>query len=258
MSQPDPAGLDRWLDNRGVRLHFLDPAGAAEPARTPLVIVPGLSEGADEYRWLIDALIPRRCVALSLRGRGRSDAPLAGYSLDDHVSDLEALVEELRLQRFCLFGNSRGVAYAVRFAAMHPERVAGLVVGDYPAHHTELPEDWVDAFMQSTWRGVPVAERLRRRVAVGIQRDSTYQPLWEGLRSAPFPALILRGTADGSLLPRKEADRYRRLIPEAIVVALEGSDHDLCASDPERFVRVLEGFLGGLDGPSLKADRSRR
>jgi len=257
VSRSDPGPVDGWADNRGVRLHFLDTGAVAEPGRTTVVVVPGLSEAAEEYAWLLDGLAPRRCVALSLRGRGQSDAPLAGYSLADHVSDLEAVVEALRLPRFCVVGLSRGVAYAVRFATLHPERVAGLVVGDYPAHHTELPPEWVDAFMESSWRGVPVVERMKRRVVAGIQRDSRYEPLWEGLRRVPFPALILRGTGEGSLLPRKEADRYRRLIPEATVVAFEGTDHDLLEPDPTRLVRVLEGFLGGLDGPSSKTDRSR-
>ena len=39
----------------------------------------------------IAALAPRRCVAISLRGRGESDAPETGYSLAEQASDITAV-----------------------------------------------------------------------------------------------------------------------------------------------------------------------
>jgi pimeloyl-ACP methyl ester carboxylesterase len=250
--------LDGWIDNRGVRLHYLDSGSEPfDPARVPLVIVPGLSEGAEDQEDLMAAVAPRRAVAISLRGRGKSEAPIAGYSLDDHVADVEALVEALRLYRFVLFGSSRGVSYATSYAARHPERLAGLILADYPAHHTELDAGWLDRVMETSWRGRPVAERMKRRALAGIQRESSYLPLWEGLRGVSCPALILRGGSEGSLLPSAEADRYRRVMPDATVVVFEDAGHDLTEPDPDRFGTTIREFLDGID-PALPVNGHSR
>src|SRR5690606_38301706 len=70
-----------------------------------------------------------------LRGHGRTDRPATGYSLDDNVGDLEALLDAWGLdQPVHLFGNSFGCVIALELARRQPERVAGLfmVEAHYP------------------------------------------------------------------------------------------------------------------------------
>lgn len=80
--------------------------------------MPGLSEPAGEYTELMGRLLPRRCVAISPRGRGRSDAPASGYTLDDHAGDVLAVARQATLPRCVLVAFSRGVPYAIRCATI--------------------------------------------------------------------------------------------------------------------------------------------
>ena len=44
----------------------------------PLIIISGLTESAEDYIDIIKEINDRRCIAISLRGRGKSDAPYSG------------------------------------------------------------------------------------------------------------------------------------------------------------------------------------
>ncbi|MBN6189026.1 hypothetical protein JQN58_19410 [Aneurinibacillus sp. BA2021] len=68
-----------WANNQHVRLHYVE-HGIEKNEQPALVICPGLSEPAENYLPLLTALTDRRGIALSFRGRGKSDAPDTGYS----------------------------------------------------------------------------------------------------------------------------------------------------------------------------------
>ena len=67
-------------------------------------------------------------VRYDQRGCGLSDRDVADVSLDRMVDDLAAVIDGLELERPVLLGMSQGGAIAVRYAARHPDRVAGLVL----------------------------------------------------------------------------------------------------------------------------------
>jgi proline iminopeptidase len=70
----------------------------------------------------------RRMVYLDQRGCGRSERPWDGhYSLEVLVADLEALRQELGVERWVLLGHSFGGTLALEYAARYPGRVAGVV-----------------------------------------------------------------------------------------------------------------------------------
>ena len=62
------------------------------------------------------------------RGCGLSEGEASHVNFDGVVSDLEAVVDHLGLERFPLFGMSQGVATAVEYVARHPEKVSCLVL----------------------------------------------------------------------------------------------------------------------------------
>lgn len=102
------------------------------PARGPAVVcVHGLTANHTCWASVADALSPaHRLIAYDLRGRGESDKPGTGYSLAQHGEDLLGLLDHLGLRKAILVGHSLGAHIAVRFAAVHPERVAKLVLVD--------------------------------------------------------------------------------------------------------------------------------
>ncbi|MFC6947193.1 alpha/beta fold hydrolase [Paraburkholderia dipogonis] len=72
-----------------------------------------------------------RLIALDQRGRGDSDWDSGhDYFTSAYVTDLEALVAHLGLDRFILIGHSLGGANALVYTARHPEKVSALVVED--------------------------------------------------------------------------------------------------------------------------------
>ncbi len=118
----------------------METCAAQGSALVPVAFIPGFLGSAENYRREMDSLPERRCVAVSLRGRGLSDAPEAEYSFEDHVSDIEAFVDQVGLQGFCLCAYSVGVAYAIGFASSHPGLLAGLILADYSAHYPKVRE----------------------------------------------------------------------------------------------------------------------
>jgi pimeloyl-ACP methyl ester carboxylesterase len=102
------------------------------PARGPAVVcIHGLTANHTCWASVADVLSPAyRLIAYDLRGRGESDKPDTGYSLAQHCEDLRGLLDHLGLRKAILVGHSLGAHIAVRFAAVHPERVAKLVLVD--------------------------------------------------------------------------------------------------------------------------------
>lgn len=109
MPSMKPTIREDWVDNQGVRLHYIESNPDTPPTLSPLVYIHGAYGMAEKFLPEMEALSPRRCIAISLRGRGKSDAPETGYSFDHHISDIKALVNHLGLGHFCLMGWSVGV-----------------------------------------------------------------------------------------------------------------------------------------------------
>lgn len=120
-----------WWSSDGVRLHYRDHAGAAD--KPPLLCVPGLTRNVRDFEALAARLAgQRRVIAVDLRGRGES-----GYAKDPmsyapltYLQDLEALIGELKLDRFVAIGTSLGGILTMLMASTHPERIAGAVLND--------------------------------------------------------------------------------------------------------------------------------
>ena len=150
----------------GLRTRYLDWPGGAPP----LVLLHGLSANANEFAALGPRLSPRhRVVAPDLRGRGGTDKPAVGYTMADHAADVLALLDRLELGRVVLGGHSFGGFLAIFIAALHPERVARVVV--------------IDAAMRINPR---VREMLRPSLARLTQSFASADRYLEEVRRAPY------------------------------------------------------------------------
>lgn len=223
-----------FAPNGAVRLHYLE----AEGAEPPVLIAPGLSDGAEDYVPVLSALAPRRAVAMSFRGRGRSDTPVHGYDLEHHIADIGAVVEDRGLHGMTLFAHSRAVPYAIGYTAVAPAgRVARLVLGDNVAVHRSFDSDWIDSFGAATWRGRRVDEQVDRALLVHLQRESRHVDLWDTLAALEVPrTVILAGTHPPERLERV-SDLYRQAGTEVRVLPRSG--HDLTAPEPGPLVELL-------------------
>ncbi len=120
-----------WWSGDGLRLHYRDYPGRAD--RPPLICIPGLTRNARDYEKLAERLAGEwRVIAVELRGRGESayaKDPMTYVPLT-YLQDLEALVAELKLDRFVAVGTSLGGILTMLMASTHPERIAGAVLND--------------------------------------------------------------------------------------------------------------------------------
>jgi pimeloyl-ACP methyl ester carboxylesterase len=69
-----------------------------------------------------------RLVRYDERANGLSDWNVGELSFEALVSDLEAVVDSLGLERFPLFGLSQGAAVSIEYATRHPARVSHLIL----------------------------------------------------------------------------------------------------------------------------------
>ncbi|HTP09814.1 MAG TPA: alpha/beta hydrolase, partial [Anaerolineae bacterium] len=69
-------------------------------------------------------------IAIDQRGHGLSDKPDNGYDWGTITSDLDAILNALKIERAVLAGHSWGGNVAVQYAADQPDRVSGLVLID--------------------------------------------------------------------------------------------------------------------------------
>ncbi len=78
--------------------------------------------------WVAELSRDHRLIRYDSRGSGLSDREVERISMQAWLEDLEAVVADLGLDRFPLFGMSQGAAIAVNFAIRHPEKVSHLVL----------------------------------------------------------------------------------------------------------------------------------
>ena len=234
---------DSWVDNNGINIHFVE-TKASLKEETPLVIIPGLLESAEDYISVIENLSARHCIIITLRGRGKSDTPKTGYSLDDHISDIEAVITHLELKGFILFGFSRSVSYALKYSLINKNLVKGLIIGDYPAIHTQLPQGWVEFFSSlPPWRGKPLSERMSLTALHGIQKESAQVMFWHDLSSIECPVLIIRAGKHGAALSVEAAEQYLEKMPQANLVVFDESDHNIFEPNLDTFIQTIDLFM---------------
>lgn len=235
--------MEGWANNDGTRLHFLDNVQMAQSGLTPILIVPGFLLPAEIYSMDLIQLAPRRCVVLSIRGRGRSDKPKAGYSYHDQLKDVVTVVDNLGSDRLFIVGYSTGAVFALGYAVSNPHRVAGVVVGDYPARYPKIQESWVQDVLSTK------KEEVDANVVVSLQRDSGEVSLWDQLKSLECPVLILRGRAKGGFLTDERIELYKRSLRRMEVVDFE-SGHNLWDREHEKCLNSVKAFVDKFDGES--------
>ncbi|MBT2794167.1 alpha/beta fold hydrolase [Paraburkholderia strydomiana] len=127
-------------------LSYREADGAAANDALPLVLLHGIGSGAASWVQQLEALgANRRVLAWDAPGYGTS-TPVAPESpvADDYASVLTEWLDALHIERYVLVGHSLGAIIAGAFAAMHPQRVSGLLLlspaGGYGAACADVRE----------------------------------------------------------------------------------------------------------------------
>ncbi|RYE02584.1 MAG: alpha/beta hydrolase [Sphingomonadales bacterium] len=120
-----------WWSRDELRLHYREYAGPAD--KPPVLCFPGMTRNARDYELLAERLAGEwRVIVVEFRGRGES-----GYAKDPmsyvplaYLQDVEALLTELKIERFVAIGTSLGGIVTMLLAGTKPERLAGVVLND--------------------------------------------------------------------------------------------------------------------------------
>ena len=120
-----------WESSDGLRLHYRDYAGPAN--RPPIICIPGLTRNARDFEGVAQRLAGEwRVICVDLRGRGESayaKDPMTYVPLT-YRDDMEALIAELDLKRFILFGTSLGGLITMLLARNDKSRLAAAMIND--------------------------------------------------------------------------------------------------------------------------------
>jgi pimeloyl-ACP methyl ester carboxylesterase len=238
--------------NSDVRLHYLERPclPPLENPPLPLIYVPGTSGTAKGGLSIFENLKTRKVIAMSLRGRGQSDTPHAGYSLQDHASDIEAVVNAAELNKFYIFGFSVGAVYSIVFSLKNLDKVKGIIIGDYPAFYPKLPAGWAHEFKNTVIQGQSVLQNIREEALEGIERESKQESLWQSLRNIKCPVLVLRGnrkTSFGTLLSKEDLERYTDSLNNVTIATFEDAGHMIYLEKPLLFLEKVESFIKKID-----------
>lgn len=260
------------VEARGVRFHVRR-IGEGDPVVVCLhgLIIDNL---AGWYFTVANPLARESTVVLyDLRGHGRSERPPTGYTVDDMVADLDALLDALGLgdRPVELVGTSFGGLLALAFAIAHPERVRGLALIDANLADEEWGETIGTKFRLEgeardrevekyalMWAGSH-GERQREqmieettKVVDEITSETTIvedlavtAPMTDAeLASIACPVLAIYGE-DSDLLDR--AERLERHVPDLQLRLLPGSDHFVLF---QRTPEVRKALLEWIRRPS--------
>jgi len=194
-SAPAPASR-RVPGADDIELHLLEWSREG----VPLLLVHGFGHHAHVWDDLAPALAPYyRVLALDLRGHGDSGRDPAGrYDPETLVRDLDAATQSLGIDRLVLVGHSLGGRVAMRFAAAHPDRMAGLVV--------------VDAGPELDWRGVLKIRDETARTPESFASVAEYERLLARALPMAAPHVLARLARHG-LRPRDDGRFEPKLDP---------------------------------------------
>lgn len=231
---------NKYANSEGVKIHYLD-SDINDNLLTPLVYIPGALNFAEQSIEILQEFKSRRCLSLSLRGRGKSDAPNSGYSFEHHVKDIETVINDSKVNRFCLMAYSMGVPYAIKFASTSPG-IKGLIICDYPAKYPSIPKSWSERVLSRSF-----ISKERKHVVEGIQQESKSIELYRDLNRIQVPVLVIKGGTQESLLSEVETEKLKSNLPDVVIKELNESGHELWEPSKERFIQLINEFLVRLD-----------
>jgi pimeloyl-ACP methyl ester carboxylesterase len=228
----EPTSL-RLPGAHGVSLHALEWSREG----TLLLFLHGFGNDAHVWDWCAPTFAPHyRVVAYDHRGHGRSDRdPEGRYDHESMAQDVAAVMDALGAARAVIVGHSLGGRVAMRFAGMHPERVAGLVIVD------SAPE--LDA------RGTT---RIRLDVQ---QQDPSFASLrdYEKLLHRQYPATqpeILNVLA-GHWAQQRPDGRFELRLDPAFMRGRRGQSEEELARWSQNEAKLLWSALEKLPCPAL-------
>lgn len=238
----------------------------------PVVLAHALGCDAGIWDGVIGALSRRHTVIrYDARCHGRSGCVAGPFAMADLVTDLERLLDELRLSVVSMAGLSMGGMAAMGLAIAAPARVRKLVLANTTSRYPEAARAlWTERIRQAREQGMAAVEEvaIKRLFAPGFAaawpqvvahyRDRllrtdprSYAECCEAVAAVDFadrlheiaaPTLVIAGGADVAA-PVPLAEALASSIPGARLSILDGAGHLSPVEQPAEFAARVLAFL---------------
>lgn len=236
-----------FADVNGMRVHYLDYGGDGPT----LVMTHGLTANARFFDGLAAALVPEiRLVSVDLRGRGLSDKPDDGYTLEDHTGDVLGLLDHLGIEQANIGGHSYGGLLTYHIATHHQERVRSCVVLDTPI---EVDESILTRIKPSLDRLGQVVPSWDDYIAA-VRRQPFFEGWWDP-RIENYYRADVKTNIDGSVQSRSHPDHIRQAAEGTI--GIPWRDYVKGIEVPILLVRATQRFGPSGSPPLLDAEEAR-
>lgn len=256
-----------FINNGDIKIHYIS-KGRSLASSPSLLFIPGLSMPA----WIFDKQLQYfsqwySVVAMDPRSQGDSTQTSEGHHAAQRARDIKAVVDELQLKPVVLIGWSLAVSEVISYLDQFgSDGVAGIVLIDGLAGfdlNNKLVREGItywfefqkerhkntDEFVRGMFRQPQEKEYLENLVEASLRMPTNtfmtlvynmivldFRPV---LPSLKVPTLIC--SVNGSW--RENFLEVKNLIPGARLEFFQDAGHALFVDQPEKFNRVLEGFL---------------
>ena len=225
-----------------------------------------------------------RLITYDKPGTGLSDPPVDPPVIERRVQDVIAVMDAVGSEQAVMLGVSEGGPLGVYMAAAHPERVRSVILlssilkGEPDEQFPwGVPTEAFEALLATvdTWgegRSIDLlaptlaGSRLARRTFARFERcagsPGSVRYYAEMIRrldvthllpEVRVPTLVVNRTSE--LVPVEAARYAAKVIPDAQLIELEGTDHIPWVGDTDPTIDAIERFITGRTG-SVDADRA--
>lgn len=203
-----------------------------------------------------------RCVTIDHRGFGYSNDGAAGPGRQNFVTDLEGLLDRLKVDRVSLVGQSMGGLTVLGFASKHPERVSALIMSDTTGGYTNPEIDKLRAANKNPRSAFAPGYAQREQAMAFLYREISAltmdeaPPAAAGAAPAPaapstdikpllakkVPTLFIVGEQD-QLIPPAAIEAMHKQMPGSELVKVPGAGHSVYFEKAAEYNRLVGDFL---------------
>ncbi|UAM97088.1 alpha/beta hydrolase [Polaribacter litorisediminis] len=267
----------KFIEIDGMQVHYRD-----EGKGFPIVLVHGTASSLHTWNdWTKQLTKNYRVIRMDLPAFGITGPNKnADYSIKAYTNFLHQFLEEIKVDKFHLAGNSLGGNIAWNYTAEHPEKIEKLILIDASGLPTNkeqpaifkmaktpvlnslflyvTPKFFIKKNMKEVYgneskitdelitRYHKMALRVGNRQAF-IDRAKIDFKLGtksnlEKLKSIQTPTLLIWGAKD-TWIPLDNGKRMDKALPNSKLVVLENSGHVPMEENPEESLAILEEFI---------------